>query len=861
MELLEGETLSDRLRREGRLAEPAAAPLVAQIASGLAAAHAEGVVHRDLKPSNVMLVPVHGGGERAVVTDFGIARAADGFTSGTTWEGPLGTPAYMAPEQATGGPVTPATDLYSLGVLMYELTTGTLPPASDTTRTGAFKLLGGSSLGRRRPTPRASKRWRELIRWCLVEDPAQRAQSAEALLRALQPGARSQRWPFRKVLWALALTSAALAAVMIAPRFGQGDRGLRPPAAVTGEKSLAKQPGPLAVVVADLENTTGDPQLDTLSGLLVTSLEQSRALSLVTRASLLDRLRDLGRDPAGPIDETLGRELVRRVGAQLLIVGTVTRFGETYAIDLHALEPGGERYLFTLREKGAGKGSIPDLLDRLSERVRRSVSEPLDEVKASRVRVSEAVTSNLEAYRHFFDGKQLQAQGRYGEALAEYRRAIAVDPTFAMAHLAIVEVLETKDAEGARVALEAAQRYAAAAPERERLIIRAYAAASELRFDEAIEIYEEVQRRFPTSAEAFARCASLVALFKGDTARALGLLRKAADLEPGRTPQLVQALILARQYDEASQLAERFASRNPGPESFRVLSAVHGVQGKVLPALETARKATAAGVPLEGTFLHAYLRGGALDEAETSLRKMIAAPESPLSDRRTAYVSLATVLGYEGRWREAFGLLEEAIQSVDGGAPSLELLWNRTFLSGGLGADAVRSGTEKLLPVDYGWAVCAAGILAYLGETNPAARVLAQVPTGPRESPCGRITEAVIAFRRGRPSVGIERMQGINFGTEQLYLGAMLLESGRTEAALEALDRFARQTQGWLSFYAWGAGEAAYLRAIALDRLGRRGEALEAAEGQLQIWARADPGHPALRRMRDLAGRWRAQTP
>ncbi len=279
----------------------------------------------------------------------------------------------------------------------------------------------------------------------------------------------------------------------------------------------------------------------------------------------------------------------------------------------------------------------------------------------------------------------------------------------------------------------------------------------------------------------------------------------------------------------------------------------------MLPALETARKATAAGVPLTGVFLHAYLRGGALDEAEASLRKTIAAPESSLHDRRTAYVNVATVLGYEGRWREAFGLLDEASRSLDGREPSLELLWNRTFLSGGLGADAVRSGTEQLLRGGHVWSVCAAGILAYLGETEPAARVLARVSIQLRETPCGRVTEAVIAWRQGRPSVGLESMQGINFGTEQLYLGGMLLETGRPEEALEALDRFDRQTQGWLSLYAWGAGEAAYLRAIALDRLGRRAEALDVVERQLHLWARAEPGHPGTRRMRDLAVRWRAK--
>lgn len=115
MELLEGETLAERLRREGPIAEPGATELLSQVAAGLAAAHKEGVLHRDLKPSNVMLVPVHGGGERAVVTDFGIAQAMDGRQAAMTWDGPAGTPAYMAPEQMTGWELTPVTDLAGSG--------------------------------------------------------------------------------------------------------------------------------------------------------------------------------------------------------------------------------------------------------------------------------------------------------------------------------------------------------------------------------------------------------------------------------------------------------------------------------------------------------------------------------------------------------------------------------------------------------------------------------------------------------------------------------------------------------------------------------------------------------------------------
>ncbi len=842
MDLLEGETLADRLRREGPLAEHAATELVSQIASGLGAAHKEGVLHRDLKPSNVMLVPVHGGGQRAVVTDFGIAQTMDGTQATTTWDGPAGTPAYMAPEQLTGWELTPASDLYSLGVLMIETTTGTLPAGPHASDRGERSPSAPRAYDRR--NVRLSRRWRQLCDQCLAIDPACRPQSAEAFLRALGREARRLRRPSLRLIRTMGLVAAMLTAVVVTVR--------RP--------ALTRRSTPLTVVVADLENATGDPQLDALSGLFVTSLEQSHALTVLTRASLLDEIRSLDRPITGRIDEPLGREVARRTGAQLLLVGTVSRFDQTYAIDLRALDPSGRGYLFTLREKGVGKASIPDTLDRLSDAVRRSVAEPSDQVKASQVRVGQAVTSNLEAYHSFYEGEQLEAEGRRGEALASYRHAVALDPSFAMAHLGIVGLLETRDAEGARAALDQARLHGATAPERERLIIRAFTAASEWRMDEAIALYQEVQRRFPRNAEAFVRAADLVRNFKGDTSGAIELLRTAADLESGRTPSLVQALIFGNRYDEAAEVAERFAARHPGPEALHVLTVVSAYQGRVGPALETARRAVAAGVPLEGVLLQAYLRGQALDEAEATLRRTIDSPELPQLDRRAAHVNLATVLGYEGRWKEAFAVLDRAVDEVDGGRLSLELLWSRVFLSGGLGAATVRSGTDELLRGGNAWSVCAAGILAYVGDPEHAAVVLDQVPRGLRQTPCGTIAEGVILWRRGNAAAGLQRVKGIDFGTEQLYVGGMLLDAGRPEDALRALEKFDRQTLGWLPFYAWGAGEGSYVRAMALERLGRRAEALAVANEQLRIWDRADPANPAVRRMRELASRLRART-
>ncbi len=197
MELVEGETLASRLEKQGRLTTDEALPLVAQICAGLAAAHAEGIVHRDFKSGNVML-----SGDRAVVTDFGLARAvsADEGQDHTATGAILGTPAYMAPEQVVGDPVTAAADIYALGVVMYEMVTGHRP------------FEGGSAMAlmarkvRDRPTPPGSLMtglsvaWEAVIMRCLEAAPGDRFGSADEIPAALGAG-NSVVWRERWRRW------------------------------------------------------------------------------------------------------------------------------------------------------------------------------------------------------------------------------------------------------------------------------------------------------------------------------------------------------------------------------------------------------------------------------------------------------------------------------------------------------------------------------------------------------------------------------------------------------------------------------------------------------------------------------------
>jgi eukaryotic-like serine/threonine-protein kinase len=195
MELLDGQTLSRHLQQRGRMTPAEALPLVVQMCDGLAAAHAEGVVHRDFKSSNVLLVHRRdttgersSASTRVVITDFGIARPLEtsaveaGLTGGA---GMIGTPEYMAPEQVTGGSVTAATDIYALGVVMYEMLTGELPFTGETPLAAAAKRLHESPRAPHTVRPGLDRRWSDIIVRCLAREPERRFRSAAEVREAL----------------------------------------------------------------------------------------------------------------------------------------------------------------------------------------------------------------------------------------------------------------------------------------------------------------------------------------------------------------------------------------------------------------------------------------------------------------------------------------------------------------------------------------------------------------------------------------------------------------------------------------------------------------------------------------------------
>jgi predicted Zn-dependent protease/tRNA A-37 threonylcarbamoyl transferase component Bud32 len=228
MELVEGETLSQWLKREAPVGFEVARPLLEQICAGLAAAHDAGVVHRDLKGSNVLIAKRPDGSLRAAVTDFGLARSVN--IAGATHESSTGlaggTPAYMAPEQMEGRTVGPKADLYALGIVMYEMATGTAPHTGDSPLQIAVRRVTEKPQAPRTVNPDIDPRWEEAILRCLEYKPEDRPADARAVVELfgkdaprrlsipMPPGMASLSRKWKQWVWpavAVALAVGALA--------------------------------------------------------------------------------------------------------------------------------------------------------------------------------------------------------------------------------------------------------------------------------------------------------------------------------------------------------------------------------------------------------------------------------------------------------------------------------------------------------------------------------------------------------------------------------------------------------------------------------------------------------------------------
>ncbi len=507
MEYVPGEDLKSMIRMMGQLSSGKTIFIAKQVCEGLSEAHRLGVVHRDLKPQNIMID--RDGNAR--VMDFGIARSLK--TKGITAAGVMiGTPEYMSPEQVEGKEVDQRSDIYSLGVILYEMVTGRVPFEGDTPFTIGVKHKSEMPKDPKEFNTQLPEDLNLVILRCLEKDKEKRYQSAgevRAELTRIEKGIPTTEkvipkkepitskeitvsFSLKKLfIPALVVVAVAVIAVLIW-QFLPQKAALPSP---TGKASLA---------IMYFKNNTGVESLDiwrtALSDLMIADLSQSKFINVLSGDRLFEIVKELNLLKAISYTSKDLKEVASQGGATHILTGILTKSGDSYRINTTLQAADTMEIIGSEMVEGKGEESFHSMVDELTRSVKTNFKLSEEQIAGDIDReVEKITTSSAEAYKYYSEGRKYHLNADYIRSIQLMERAIELDPEFAMANRSMGMSYDSRgfNAEG-RKHLKKAVELSSRLSERERyIILGAFFMSSDNTYDKAIESFQKLLELYP----------------------------------------------------------------------------------------------------------------------------------------------------------------------------------------------------------------------------------------------------------------------------------------------------------------------------------------------------------------------------
>jgi serine/threonine protein kinase len=508
MEFVPGEDLKSFIHRSKQLNIGTALSIAKQVCEGLEEAHRLGVIHRDLKPGNIM---IDKDGD-AKIMDFGIARSLSG--RGITGAGVLiGTPEYMSPEQVEGKDIDQRSDLYSLGVILYEMVTGRLPFSGDTPLSVAHKHKYEAPEDPKKLNAQLPDDLARVILKCLAKDRDKRFQSAAELgteLGRIEQGLPTTERIIRKrnaltskeitvkftptKLFVPALAFLVLVAAGIVLWRIIAPKKAAPLPSSSGQPTLA---------VLYFENKSGDTKLDSwrdmLSELLITSLSQSRYMSVITGEEMYTILKRLGLVDARKYSSEDIEKIAAQTRATHVLRGSFIKTGESFIITAGLQKPGTRENPPPIQLEASNDKDVIVKVNDLARQVKEGLNLTAAQISSDIEKdAGKITTSSPEALKCYIEGRRSHMAVKYDQAIAHMEKAVEIDPEFAMAYRSMAMSYHNSGriAE-ARKYLKKALELSPRLAENEKLFIEANVFYFDEDYAKDIELLERLVRTYP----------------------------------------------------------------------------------------------------------------------------------------------------------------------------------------------------------------------------------------------------------------------------------------------------------------------------------------------------------------------------